>query len=462
MRMILRAILPGLIILRLADTKRAGMDKLYYYVRRMDLTIEKSKQMLDNVEKNYDNEDTNADVPTRMIQYFLNSEGAELEDPEDSSLSDNDEDAGELVDDMIASDDDDDGDAIDLQASLGSRMLMAWEKRRKNLVTDFSVTGWMLCPMEEVMDDVKENHNGEDRNAVERVIIKLFGQDKEKDERMQMLNTFWTEFYDFQTKSGPYANREHIWLSKDLMDGVSHIWHNKNTLRYTTILGKLACRVCSKILGIGSAERNWGDVKHLKTNKRSHLSADSVKKQATIFGAYCAEKADIERRKFDNDATPYKFWTDNDFDKALGLDILAGEAAERIQVKPSRIVKCYMEDWEVGAQKKKDPVNEARLMKKYENLEWFDPDTNKMFRVDGMNWKGGRGKDSGYSVSAYNEDWEIDDPKHEENEEPWAIFKNCVLHECIMDYYKKHPEFGVRAIGEEQLFSTSDEEAEGE
>jgi hypothetical protein len=33
----------------------------------MDLTIEKSKTMLDNAEKNYDNKDTNTHVPTRMI-----------------------------------------------------------------------------------------------------------------------------------------------------------------------------------------------------------------------------------------------------------------------------------------------------------------------------------------------------------------------------------------------------------
>jgi uncharacterized protein YllA (UPF0747 family) len=72
--------------------KRGG--KLYfYYAQHMDLMIEKSKAMLDNVEKNYKNEDTNADVPTRMIQYLLSSEGVEVEDPEVSSMNDNDVDA---------------------------------------------------------------------------------------------------------------------------------------------------------------------------------------------------------------------------------------------------------------------------------------------------------------------------------------------------------------------------------
>lgn len=111
----------------------------------------------------------------------------------------------------------------------------------------------------------------------------------------ELLNTFWQEFEDFHNKLGPYSNKDHIWISTDIRLCNSHFWHSKNSLRYTKILGQFACRVCSKILGIGSAERSWGDVKHLKTNKRSHLSAENIKKQATIYGAYCIEKADINR-----------------------------------------------------------------------------------------------------------------------------------------------------------------------
>ena len=42
-----RAVFPMLVVLRLADKKDPQTDKLYYYVRRMDKTIEKSKVMLD-------------------------------------------------------------------------------------------------------------------------------------------------------------------------------------------------------------------------------------------------------------------------------------------------------------------------------------------------------------------------------------------------------------------------------
>jgi hypothetical protein len=153
----------------------------------------------------------------------------------------------------------------------------------------------------------------------------------------------------------------------------------------------------------------------LKTSKRAHLSADSVKKQAMIFEAYCAENTDIERCKFDDEATPYKFWTDDAFNKELGL-----LTSEREQEKPTWIDNRFIEDWEHGAMKKKDPVNEARLLKKYSGLKWFDPDT--------LGWKGGWGMDNGYSMLACSEDWDEKEPQKEDNEEPWAIFDGCVLH----------------------------------
>jgi hypothetical protein len=57
------------------------------------------------------------------------------------------------------------------------------------------------------------------------------------------------------------------------------------------ILGKFACGICSKIVGIGLAKCNWGDVKTLKTGKRSHLSAEATEKQAMTYGASRAFEA---------------------------------------------------------------------------------------------------------------------------------------------------------------------------
>ena len=60
-------------------------------------------------------------------------------------------------------------------------------------------------------------------------------------------------------------------------------WHEKYSLSETKVLGFVACRVTSKNAGIGMCERNWGDVKEIKSGKRSGLSGDSTEKRALIY-----------------------------------------------------------------------------------------------------------------------------------------------------------------------------------
>jgi hypothetical protein len=87
-------------------------------------------------------------------------------------------------------------------------------------------------------------------------------------------------------------------------------------LRVTKVLGFVVCRVTSKTLGIGTAERSWGEVNQLKTDKRSHMSIKSVGKQSIIFGAASMEESRIKRQGSDNieDAATDDFWTQADFD----------------------------------------------------------------------------------------------------------------------------------------------------
>ena len=42
---------------------------------------------------------------------------------------------------------------------------------------------------------------------------------------------------------------------------------SKYSLPFTKVLGFVACRVTSKVLGIGAADRSWGDVKTIKFGK---------------------------------------------------------------------------------------------------------------------------------------------------------------------------------------------------
>jgi hypothetical protein len=226
------------------------------------------------------------------------------------------------------------------------------------------------------------------------------------------------------------------------MSGNSHIWHKKESLRYTSVFGKFACRITSKILGIGSAERAWGDVKHLKTNKRGHLSAERIKKQATIFGASCMQQAAIKKllpQKKDGDETwkPIRFWTEDDYNKVYNED-------EHDNEKPAANVRefnAWIEDWEQEAIRKNDPVAENKLLKKYGGLMWKDPDNNDMLFLsdsDSMQWFRPTKSGGGWSVIAYDQFYSINAEKKERDEhtEPWYITDDLI--DCIEKYYMEN------------------------
>ncbi len=278
----------------------------------------------------------------------------------------------------------------------------------------------------------------------------------------EKINQFWLEFDQYHKKEGQFGNRDHIWNSSDIQNGMSHMWHSRNSLRYTKVLGQLACRVTSKILGTGSAERNWGDVKHLKTNKQAHLSADRVKKQATIFGSYCMDKSDIKRQFSENETNPYLFWNDEDFD--WRFDILSNDNSVE-EMKPSRIFKCWEEEWEEEAIFLKSPVNEAKLLNKYGGLSWFDIDNDQMVYSDknDLKWtrvtrsKKSEEKNGGYSLIVYDEYYNKDKEDYNDHMEPWTFLVD--LRESIGEYYEKHPELGIKVL---RLEETNENKSESE
>lgn len=172
--------------------------------------------------------------------------------------------------------------------------------------------------------------------------------------------------------------------------------------------------------------------------------------QATIFGSSCNERAAMMRRKAADDieSAPFKFWSEKDFDKEWGFDILRAQEEEESNKKPIRIVKVYFENWEEEAKRKNDPVTEAKLLAKYGGLSWLDPDSGKMFSSDDkkMQWSRKRGKEGGWCVVGYREDWVKEDPDNKETKEPWGIFDGCPLHECLMEKYKNSPEVGIQVV----------------
>ena len=93
----------------------------------------------------------------------------------------------------------------------------------------------------------------------------------------------------------------------DVADRRSHLWNKKYFLSYATIIYCFSCRVTSKLSGIGLSNQSWGKLKHLISNKSSHLIAESFDIQAVIYTTVkcketkvnCCEKDVSGTRKLD-------------------------------------------------------------------------------------------------------------------------------------------------------------------
>ena len=210
--------------------------------------------------------------------------------------------------------------------TLGGRMVACWKVRRHNIDHAFATCAWALSVLPQVRDDVAERMTPDDRNEIESVILKLHvvpnpnpckGPEGTPVFRMteaEIVDLFWDEFMAFQKKKHPF-NNEARWNASNAKKGESHLWHEKYSLPYTAVLGFVACRVCSKVCGIGAAERSWGDVKQIKSGKRAHLGSATLEKRAVLFTSARINDARIRREameKLDYVGTGGMFG-DNDF-----------------------------------------------------------------------------------------------------------------------------------------------------
>ena len=148
----------------------------------------------------------------------------------------------------------------------------------------------MLCLIPHIRKDAKDHSNSDHRKQVNNVINTLFSGAYEW-EMAVTLDLFWTDYTAFDNKIGSFDADEFLWKIKDIRDGNSHLWHQKYSLPFTKVIGFVASRVTSKVLGIGAAERSWGDVKIIKSGKRSAISSDVSEKQSIFYTSACIESA---------------------------------------------------------------------------------------------------------------------------------------------------------------------------
>jgi hypothetical protein len=166
------------------------------------------------------------------------------------------------------------------------------------------------------------------------------------------------------------------------------------------VLGFVACRVPSKLCGIGPAKGGWGRIKQVNDGKRSHLNGESTEKRAILFVSLKISNAQILcdcMEKLDAMGHYAMFGDDNiNFDLQLKtVDVDMG-ALKESPVK--HIFWAWVEDWEEEAQKKSDCVAEAQLLAKYKGLVFCDLDTGKSFSIWEQNMEFHQGRGNGWFV----------------------------------------------------------------
>ena len=220
---------------------------------------------------------------------------------------------------------------------------------------------------------------------VNNVIKKLFCGSSEEEMNVT-LDVFWTEYIVFDNTVGSYDADEFIRKIKDSSDGNSHLWHQKYSLPFTKVLGFVACRVTSKVLGVGAIERSWGEVKTIKSGKRYAISSDLSEKQSIVYTSACIESARLEQYQSDKqlyENSSSHTWNEeyDAFDHQLdkwGADRAFSEHSEPVK----RELRAYIEDWGKFSMKKDDQIYQTRFLAKYGGLSLCDIDMESRYSID--------------------------------------------------------------------------------
>ena len=404
-----------------------------------------------------------ADLMNGRVREIMESakDTAEPEDSDYDGDSDDESEEEDKDDDETISDDgfsEDDSNSPDVRAAnylgntLTDKVMLIWFARRPKLVHDYSRVGFLLSPNPTIMEEAKIQGTGlEFHDSVTNLIVKLMldpsliGQERER-EKARLIDTFWNEHSNFTNRTGLF-NRGHIWIIAENPNESAHMWHKKYSVPLTTVLGPLACIVTSKILGIGTAERNWKQFKEAKSGKMVNLGNEKAKKKAVIYGEYQQKKARLRKEKL---SAAGKMWTDEDFE-CCKMDAFCKDIKDSVEAQKEgssvRNFLAWKETWEgKKIDTKGNPIFEARLVRKYGGIQWLDPDNDYARRTahpEMMGFFKKRG-DNHYCVMACNDDFDFKKPPHEQENmyELWET--NDDFFECVTEFYEKSPQLNVK------------------
>jgi hypothetical protein len=109
-------------------------------------------------------------------------------------------------------------------------------------------------------------------------------------------------------------------------------WHHTWMLSRTKVLGKLACLVLFKILGIGTAEHNWKQVKKIKITN--------------VYGQYQQVKL---CNRDDQRSSVGRLWTEEDL-HCKKMDVFCADIVDSLdtdaRIQNMRTFRNWNEDWQ--------------------------------------------------------------------------------------------------------------------
>jgi hypothetical protein len=183
----------------------------------------------------------------------------------------------------------------------------------------------------------------------------------------EMTTKFFDEHQKFVNQTGILHN-DTMWYAAGKSNFVVAChWHHTWMLPRTKVLGKLACLVLSKIIGIGTAERNWKQVKKIMYRYRANLGNKVTAKITNVYGEYQQVKS---HNRDDQRSSVGRLWTEEDL-HCMKMDVFCADIVVSFdtdaKIQNMRTFCNWNEDWQQllkGVGPRRDAVLAERLMKK--------------------------------------------------------------------------------------------------
>jgi hypothetical protein len=325
-----------------------------------------------------------------------------------------------------------------------NRIMRLWLKRRPKLDHDYALAGFLLAVNPDIMALAAENRTDAHDDAVRRLLSKLFLDpmlvgNARVVARANLVHNFWDDYSNFTLRTGKFEDPD-IWVIAARPDQAAHLWHKVYSLNRSHVLGKLACIVLSKGLGMGSAERHWKLIKAVKSGTRASTGTVKCKQQGLVYGASQQQKARSRETKL---SIAGKLWCDEDF-AGCKMDLFCEEIINSVTATDAVVERRIFRAWREGWEKEKlgpngNTILHARLVKKYGGLQWLDPDNGFRLNVghpNQMSFFRKRG-DNQYYVFGMLEGYDINKTPEEQEDcyEPWDQAIDD-FYEQVVDFYK--------------------------